>query len=260
MVGNGQLWRNCGFALADDMLRAIRGASDWAGLRSVARGFTDEMGFRHFALITHEDLRQPGPGAVDLRDYAEGAARRIIGERGYLRDPVIRAAIFADCAFLWSELCRFITLDHRDRVALELGLREGLNEGITVPCGKLGHHLGSCTFAGLRTPGRAELMLGPAQMFGTFAFQRARSLADATFPAAPPPRLEPRYRDCVVLAGRGLKDKVIAHQLGLTPRTVESYMRDARRLFGARDRTELVSAALLAGEIALADLRRRQGP
>src|SRR3546814_2611076 len=111
--------------------------------------------------------------AVDLRDYAEGAVRRIIAECGYLRDPIMRGAIFADCAFLWSELRQLIELDHRDRIALELGRREGLNEGITVPCGRLGHSLGSCTFAGLRTPRCAALMLGPAQMFGVFAFQRS---------------------------------------------------------------------------------------
>src|SRR3546814_3809872 len=97
-------------------------------------------------------------------------------------------------------------------------------------------------------------------MFGVFAFQRARSLAGAAFAPAPPPRLEPRYRDCIVLAGQGLGDKIIAHRLGLTPRTVESYLRDARRLFGARDRTELVCAALLAGEIDLAELRAGQAP
>lgn len=260
MAGDRQLWRECAFALADDILRAIRAVGDWAELRSVTRDFTDAMGFRYFALITHEDLREPGAGAVDLRDYAEGAVRRIIGECGYLRDPIMRGAIFADCAFLWSELRQIIKLDHRDRIALELGRREGLNEGITVPCGKLGHCLGSCTFAGLKAPRCAELMLGPAQMFGTFAFQRARSLAGAAFAAPPPPRLQPRHRDCVVLAGQGMSDKVIAHRLGLTPRTVESYLRDARRLFGARDRTELVSAALLAGEIDLAELRSLQAP
>lgn len=255
MAGSGQLWRECSFAFADNILRAIREARDWARLRSVARDFTDEMGFRYFALITHEDHRRPTAGAVDLRDYPEDAVRRIIREGGYLRDPIMRGAIFADGAFLWSQLRSLIVVDHRDRVALELGLREGLNEGITVPCVKLGHFLGSCTFAGLRNPRRAELMLGPAQMFGTFAFQRARGLAGAAFAPAPPPRLEPRYRDCIVLAAQGLGDKVIAHLLGLTPRTVESYMRDARRRLGARDRTELVSAALLAGEIDLAELR-----
>src|SRR3546814_17376512 len=92
-------------------------------------------------------------------------------------------------------------------------------------------------------------------MFGVFAFQRARSLAGAAFAPAPPPRLEPPYRDCIVLAGQGLGDKIIAHRLGLTPRTVESYLRAARRLFGARHRTDLVCTALLADEIDLAELR-----
>lgn len=260
MAENRQLWRESAFGSADDILRAIRGADNWSTLRSVTRDFTDAMGFRYYALITHEDLREPGPGAVDLREYAEGAVHRIIRECGYLRDPIVRGAIFADSAFLWSELRQIIELDHRDRIAFELGRREGLNEGITVPCGRLGHRLGSCTFAGLRIPRRAELMLGPAQMFGVFAFQRARGLAGASFAPARPPRLEPRYRDCVVLAGQGLGDKVIGHRLGLTPRTVESYMRDARRLFGARDRTELVCAALLAGEIDLSELHAAQAP
>lgn len=260
MAADGRLWRECEWGLAHDILRAIRAARDWTSLRTVTRDFTDAIGFRFFALITHEDLRKPGPGAVDLRDYAEGAARRIIGEGGYRRDPVMRGAVFAEGAFLWSDLERIISLDARDRVALELGRREGLDEGITVPCAKLGRYLGSCTFAGPRTSRTAEQMLGPAQMFGTFAFQRARGLAGTTILPAPSPRLEPRYRDCVVLAGQGLRDKIIAHRLGLTPRTVESYLRDARRLLGARDRAELVAAALLAGEIDLAELRVRQAP
>lgn len=137
---------------------------DWEQLRSVVRDFSDEMGFRFFAIVTHQDLREQQPGAVDLRDYAEGAVRRIIGECGFRRDPVMRACIFADSAFLWSELRNIIALDGKDRLALELGRREGLNEGITVPCGKLGHHLGSCTFAGLRAAKRGKLLIGPADV------------------------------------------------------------------------------------------------
>src|SRR3546814_17915381 len=97
-------------------------------------------------------------------------------------------------------------------------------------------------------------------MFGVFAFQRARSLAGAAFAPAPPPRLEPRYRDCIVLAGQGLGDKIIAHRLGLTPRTVESYLRDARRLFGARDSTELDCTPLLGGQVDMDSLRARHAP
>src|SRR3546814_10890241 len=71
------------------------------------------------------------------------------------------------------------------------------------------------------------------------------------------PRLHPRPRDCVVLAGRGLSNKEIARALELTPRTVDGYLTEARRLFEAHDRTELVVSAVLAGEVDLHELRRQ---
>jgi LuxR family quorum-sensing system transcriptional regulator CciR len=72
------------------------------------------------------------------------------------------------------------------------------------------------------------------------------------------PRLHPRPRDCVVLAGRGYSNKEIARALALTPRTVDGYLTQARRLFGAHDRTELVVSAVLAGEVGLHELKVRQ--
>ncbi len=259
-AGKRQLWRECAFGIADDFLRTVQAVDNWDRLRTVMRDVTDYMSFRHFAVLTHEDHRVPRAGQVNLQEYPEGASNRIIGEGRYRRDPVMRGSIFADGAFLWSRVGEIIRCDHQDRISFELGRREGLNEGITVPCVKLGACLGSCTFAGLKVPRLAELLVGPAQMIGIFAFQRARKLAGGTPAPGPLPRLEPRLRECIVLAGQGVPDKLIAHRLGLTPRTVESYMRDARRLFDARDRTELVAAALLAGEIGLEELRCRQGP
>ena len=250
----------CFFSLADEFLKAVRQTEDWMQLWAVMRGISDELGFRYFALVTHDDLRDPGTGKVDLRDYPDAAAARIIGQGRFRRDPVMRGCIFADAAFLWSELRGIIKIDHHDRIAFELGMRDGLDEGITVPCIKHGHCLGSCTFAGLKAGHRIERLRGPAQMVGVFAFQRARMLAGPPPLPGPLPRLEPRLRDCIVLAGRGLRDKQIAHQLGLTHRTVESYLRDARRLFGARDKTELVCAAILAGEVSLYEIRSRQAP
>ena len=178
MAGQTQSSGAFGFGLADDILRTLRSAADRKSLRSITRDFSDEIRSRYFALVTHEDLRAPRPGTVDLRDYAEGAERRIVGEGRYRRDPVMRGCLFADSAFLWSELRDIITLDHRDRIALELGRREGLNEGITVPCGKLGYSLGSCTFAGFRSSRMAELALAPAQMFGSAAVDAVGSYLD----------------------------------------------------------------------------------
>lgn len=218
-----------------------------------------EMGFRHYALIHHDDLRMHRPDRVDLKDYPPGVTERLFGQHRYRRDPVIRGCIFADSAFLWSDLPRIIHLDRHDHASFELGAREGLNEGITVPYVRLGDRMGSCTFAGMRRPDRAHIYLGIAQMVGIFAFQAARRLVSGEQPAvSTSPKLHPRPRDCIILAGRGYSNKRIARALALTPRTVDGYLTEARRLFDAHDRTELVVSAVLAGEVGLDELRSRQ--
>jgi LuxR family quorum-sensing system transcriptional regulator CciR len=246
-------------ALADAVIRALRTTTTSSELVTLMETVAHEMGFRHYALIHHDDLSQHRLDRVDIKDYPAAVAERLIGQRRYRRDPIIRGCIFADGAFLWSDLHQIIQLDRQDRASFEFGMREGLNEGITMPCVRLGECMGSCTFAGMRRPDVASRYLGPAQMIGIFAFQAARRLLPCIdMSPASPPRLHPRPRDCVVLAGQGLSNKEIARALALAPRTVDGYLTEARRLFGAHDRTELVVSAVLAGEVGLHELRTRQ--
>lgn len=242
----------------DALLRILASVSSRAELACFMEAVTQEFGFQHFALIDHDDLRGQPPGRVDIRRYPAAACERIIEQATWRRDPIIRGCIFAPTAFLWSRLPSIIQFDRRDRDCMEQGLREGLNEGISVPYITFGACMGSCTFAGTRCPERAARMIGMVQVVGTFAFQAAKRMIGAVPAPAARPRLHPRPRDCIVLAGRGLSNKEIARALGLTPRTVDGYLTEARYLFDAHDRTELVVAAVLAGEIGLHELRVAQ--
>lgn len=245
--------------LTHRVVEAIRAATTSQDLKELMKLIAREMGFRYYALIHHDDLNTARSDRVDLKHYPAAITERLFGQRRYRRDPVIRGCIYADSAFLWSELPRIIRLDRRDRESFELGVREGLNEGITVPYVRLGDCMGSCTFAGMHSPDRAQLYLGAAQMIGVFAFQAARRLVSGDLPiVSTPPRLHPRPRDCVILAGSGYSNKQIARALSLTPRTVDCYLTEARRLFDAHDRTELLVSAVLAGEIGLHEIKRRQ--
>lgn len=220
---------------------------------------TRELGFRHYALIHHDDLRGEPAHRVKLLDYPAAIQDRIITEGTWRRDPVMRGCLFAQRAFHWSELPGIITMDSRDRASFAFGARAGLNEGISVPYSVLGECMGPCTFAGTRAPEQVSQALGMAQMIGVFAFQAGRRVLTDTVPIlAPKPRLHPRPRECVVLLGRGLSNKEIARALALTPRTVDSYLREARRLFDAHDRTELLVSAIYAGEVGLDEVRRGQ--
>lgn len=258
---SNSIWPRSPFCLAltNSVVGALRATTGRDELVNLMEAVAREMDFRHYALIHHDDLREPRSDRVDLKDYPPVITERLFSQHRYRRDPVIRGCIFADSAFLWSDLPRIIRLDRQDRASFELGAREGLNEGVTVPYARLGDRMGSCTFAGIRHPERAHLYLGAVQMIGIFAFQSARRLVSGALPiVSTPPRLHPRPRDCVVLAGRGHSNKQIARALALTPRTVDGYLTEARRLFDAHDRTELVVGAVLAGEIGLGELRSRQ--
>lgn len=243
----------------DAVLRALAQVRDRGDLAGVMQAITREMGFRHYALIHHDDLRGSNAGQVKLLDYPPAIEERIIGQGNWRRDPVIRACIFAPAAFCWSDLPDIISIAQPDRQCLEQGARWGLNDGITVPFCLLRERSGSCTFAGTKAPELTRRQLGMAQIIGVFAFQAARRIMAGTGPAkGPRPRLHPRTRDCVILAGRGLSNKEIARALGLTPRTVDGYLTEARRLFDVHDRTELVLSAVFAGEIGLDELARGQ--
>ncbi|WIW88051.1 autoinducer binding domain-containing protein [Sphingobium sp. V4] len=227
-------------------------------MKGLMEAVANEIGCRFWALVHHDDLAVPRDGLVDLKHYPAAVVRRLVRDRHMRRDPVIRGCLFADSAFVWSDLPSIIALDRSDEAALAFGARWGLNEGISVPSCLLGDCIGSCTFAGMRRPETAPSLLGLVQMIGVFAFQAARRLHGS--PGAPRarPRLHPRPRDCVALAGRGYSNKEIARALGLAPRTVDGYLTEARRLFDAHDRTELVVSAILAGEVGLHELRRGQ--
>lgn len=245
-------------ACSAELLPALKQVGSDAELSKLMDGIAREMGFRFWALIHHDDLRRPCIKRVKLMDYPPGAVHRIIDECRYRRDPIVRGCLYAGGAFTWSQLNRIMTLDRHDNKSFEHGTKEGLNEGITVPYMILGECPGSCTFAGMYHPEKVEQMMGPVQMIGVFAFQAARRLAGGAAIPRKYPRLNSRLRDCIILLGRGLSNKEIARALGITPRTVDSYLTRAYQLFEVHGRTELVVSAVLAGEISMHELKPRQ--
>lgn len=221
-------------ALTSGVVDALRSVDRRDALVTLMEAVARELGFRYYALVHHDDLREKPPDRVDVRDYPATISDHLIGQNQYRRDPVVRGCLFAGGAFLWSELGQIVQLDRSDRTSLERGAREGLNEGITVPYIKLGERMGSCTFAGTRFPERAQTFLGAVQIIGVFGFQAARRLLGGPLaPASNHVKLHPRPRDCIVLAGRGYSNKQIARALGLTPRTVDGYLTEARLLISA---------------------------
>lgn len=245
-------------AIGNAFIEAVRSVGRLEDLHLIMASVTHELGFRYYALIHHDDLRGRPPGMVNLKEYPGAITERLIEQGLFRKDPVVRGCRFADSAFMWSELPQLIELTAYDREQLERGAREGLNAGITVPCFLLGDLIGSCTFAGTRRPDDIARYLGSAHVIGTFAFQAARRLVGIAPMRAGEPRLEPRMRDCIILAGRGLSNKAIARKLGISPKTVDGYMTAARILYDAHSRGELGLCAVLSGDVGFDEIFRRK--
>ena len=93
------------------------------------------------------------------------------------------------------------------------------------------------------------------QLIGTFGFEAARRLAkdDRGF-LRPSAALSDRHRECIILSAKGKSDSVIGQLLGLSPKTVNAYVEEAKRRFGVATRTQLVVRALYASEITFHDV------
>lgn len=226
------------------------------------RGLLEQVGasfsLDYFALAHHVDLGQPPASAVLLTNYPAGWLNTVLERRYFVDDPVFAASQHAGAGFLWDEVGELIRLSDRQKRILAAARRQGLGPGFTVPINLRGEPGGSCSFA--VRPGRRfpDATAAAAQSIGWFAFEAARRLSAArsgrTRGRASP--LTARQLDCVVLIAKGKSDSVIGQLLGISPRTVNSYVEDAKRRHAVASRQQLVISALWEGQVTFEDMLR----
>jgi LuxR family transcriptional regulator, quorum-sensing system regulator CciR len=232
-------------------------------LADLKRHLTDivkDMGFQHFSMTHHVDLRNGNPGEnVALTDYPEEFVETYLTNKMYTSDPVVLASCHKATGFRWSELGQIITIRGDSRQIFDLSTRAGLSDGYAVPVHLPGEANGACVFAtatGHSLPQKRDFM---AQLVGRYAFEGARRIIrkrDRVPKPGADPKLTTRQRDCVLLVARGYSNNEIAEELGIRPRTVEDYVEEARRRYGARNRTHLSMHAVFDGTFSLNDVLR----
>ena len=242
-----------------EFLPEIQKADDLPTIDGLLAAVADELDFRHYAMIHHDDHREPRPCLINMNNYPPDYAAEYFGGRYHRDDPVVHACIAANACFTWCEIADLIELGPRHRTFLERGEYYGVTNGITVPAFVLGERSGSCNFCSPRKPGSVRHHLDAVHSIGGFAFQKARRIVNGGhLRRVRVARLMPRYRECVVLAGQGKSNTDIATILGLQPGTVKSYIEAACGLYEVSNRTQLVIAAILDGEVGIHEIAPRQ--
>lgn len=246
-------------SFASAFLAEIQKAGDLAAVEALLDAAARDLGFRHYAMIHHDDHREARPGLINMHNYPASYAEAYFDGLLHRDDPVIHACVAANACFTWCDLAAFIELNPRYRAFLERGARHGVSHGITVPAFVLGERSGSCNFCSPRTPEQVRHHLGTVQIVGSFAFQAARRIVNGgRLRAVRAARLQPRQRECVIFAGQGNSNTDIAGILGLSPATVKSYIEAACGRYAVHNRTQLVIAAVLDGEVGIHEIAPRQ--
>ena len=229
-----------------------------AELKSVLGEITRELGFTHFAVAHHVDLRSSSEPAIRIHNYPDEWERYYDRHHLGRTDPVYRACQMTAVGFTWSQLPRMIPLTRRDHHLMEVAAKQGLGAGFTVPAHVPGEVNGSCSFATARgRPLQAE-HLATAQLVGAFAFEAARRLVKREHQKlSDPARFSDRERDCLIWVARGKSDSEIATILGISPETVHQYVKHARANYDAVSRSQLVAHALFSGTISFMDIFKR---
>jgi DNA-binding CsgD family transcriptional regulator len=243
--------------LAQEFVDELRNLSDLAAVERKLESAARLLGFRHYAMIDHDDHRQLGPGRIFMQNYPGGYSEQYVAGRFHRIDPVVHACHIAAWSFCWAEIGKFLHLTSGHRAFLERGAREGVSDGITVPFHVFGERGGSCNFSGPLDPDKVRSLLWIVQSIGIFAYQAARRIARAGNGRALEPRevrsvkLTPRERECVILAGQGKTNKQIARDIGLYPSTVKFYLQRVNERYDVESRTQAAFFAALDGEIGV---------
>ena len=245
--------------LAVAFLAEIQKADNLPAIDGLLESIAHDLGYRHYAMIHHDDHRDGSSSLINLNNYPADYAAEYFAGLYHRDDPVVHACIAANACFAWSEMAELIEITRRHRTFLERGDYYGLSNGITAPAFVLGERSGSCNFCGPRTPHAARRDIGAIQIIGSFAFQKARRIVSGRcLRQVRAARLQPRQRECAILAGQGKSNADIATILDLAPITVKTYIERACNRYEVSNRTQLVIAAILDGEIGLHEIAPRQ--
>ena len=244
-----------------DCSRRVASAED---LHDLMQAISREMGFDHFALVHHVDLRPMGGFAnhlvgndfIVLSDYPQFWVDQYISDGIVVDDPVLIASQRTNVGFAWDTVPDLLKLTPSQREITERTHRAGLVNGFTVPANVPGELNGSCNFAIAAGRDLPRQNLAMAQLVGSFAFQAAREVVarQRKIEIHEPPRLSQRQLECIVLVARGKSDWEIGKILGISEETVKWHLKDARARYDVPKRVQLVMRTLFDGQLALTEL------
>jgi DNA-binding CsgD family transcriptional regulator len=199
-------------------------------------------------------------GEVDLADkelvvffaleWPEAWRRFYLNSALHGRDPVVGSlADYGGTPFTWTDLRKDRRVSQLGARALELSAEHGWTEGLVVPLPRGGTRYGLVSLVGRRSPFTAD-EVPPVALMSVWFHARVRALAPEEGFPVPPVGLSDREIQCLKLVSRGLPDRAVAKELGISHTTAKDYVENARRKLKAGTRAQAIATAVSLGIIA----------
>ncbi len=90
--------------LVHQFVDRARASQTKAELFRLLEDVTAEIGFQHFALLHHVDLRRPSQDLIHLDNYPSSWAAYFIENGLYSDDPVLKASLRSNVGFRWADI------------------------------------------------------------------------------------------------------------------------------------------------------------
>ena len=233
--------------------RKVLNASSLERLVALAEPFARALGFSCFTLFRPQPA-MAGHAPIFLTTYPEQWISRIFQEKRHLDDPAHAAAARSIDGVQWAMIERNIALSDHQRETLSLASGHGLANGLTLPFRLPGLPSALFSLAIDRSSEPMPSAILAARLMGGIVFAQAHRLARSEPLKADVVTLSPRHLDCIRLLARGMTDRAIADQLGLSPQTIREYVEAARLRYGVKRRAQLVAAAMSDGILSAEDM------
>ncbi|QPI71963.1 helix-turn-helix transcriptional regulator [Sphingobium sp. Cam5-1] len=232
--------------------RKALNASSLERLGALTEPLARSLGFSCFTLFRPQPA-MAGHAPIFLTTYPERWISRIFQEKRHLDDPAHAAAARSVDGINWTAIGQFMALSDHQRETLSLASGHGLAKGITLPFRVPGLPSAMFSLAMRDCTVPKPFAILAARLMGGIVFAQAHRLARSEPSQAEVVTLSPRQLDCIRLLARGMTDRAIACELGLSPQTIREYIEAARLRYGVKRRAQLVAAAMRDGHLSADD-------
>lgn len=180
--------------------------------------------------------------------YPDAWARRYVGENLASCDPAVRIAALTGGPVWWPDIRADPRLDAAERCYLDRARGVGLSQGLTVPVFGPDGHVG---FLAMPIPAEAR----PSEEIDIHFLESGlrvlhRRFIELLAGGIDVPTLSPRERDVLQWIARGKSNAIIAEILGVSPNTVDTYVRRVFLKLNATDRTTATLRAVAFGLVS----------